>query len=179
MCVGERVPICRSVALCAPDKKLVVPESLCGRPLGLQFHRQSGDLYVADAYLGLLRVAARGGLAQVVATEAAGGPFNFLNGLDVDQRTGDVYFTDSSATYRRRYGLIINGLAYALRLRTDRAYHAYTPLPKVYAVLVLSYLVSQTSESKIVEKNDSSYKQSRDYQAYPVAAMKLGEGVEV
>jgi sugar lactone lactonase YvrE len=101
------------VALCAPDKKLVVPESLCGRPLGLQFHRQSGDLYVADAYLGLLRVAARGGLAQVVATEAAGGPFNFLNGLDVDQRTGDVYFTDSSATYRRRYGLIINGLAYA------------------------------------------------------------------
>jgi hypothetical protein len=40
-------------------------------------------------------------------------------------------------------------------------------------------LVSQTSESKFVEKNDSSYKQSRDYQAYPVAAMKLGEGDEV
>lgn len=97
----------RSVALCAPDKKLVVPESLCGRPLGLQFHRQSGDLYVADAYLGLLRVAARGGLAQVVATEAAGGPFNFLNGLDVDQRTGDVYFTDSSATYRRSDYLLV------------------------------------------------------------------------
>jgi len=96
----------RSVALCSPDKKLVVPESLCGRPLGLQFHRQSGDLHIADAYLGLLRVAARGGLAEVVATEAAGEPFNFLNGLDVDQRTGDVYFTDSSTTYRRRYGLI-------------------------------------------------------------------------
>ena len=94
---------CRSMAVCAPDKKLVVPESLCGRPLGLQFHRRSGDLYIADAYLGLLRVSARGGLAEVVATEAGGEPFNFLNGLDVDQRTGDVYFTDSSTTYRRRY----------------------------------------------------------------------------
>jgi sugar lactone lactonase YvrE len=48
-------------------------------------------------------VPARGGLAEVVATEAGGVPFNFLNGLDVDQRTGDVYFTDSSTTYRRRY----------------------------------------------------------------------------
>jgi sugar lactone lactonase YvrE len=94
---------CRSVAICAPEKKLVVPENVCGRPLGLQFHRESGDLYVADAYLGLLRVPARGGLAEVVATEAGSVPFNFLNGLDVDQRTGDVYFTDSSTTYRRRY----------------------------------------------------------------------------
>ena len=93
----------RSVALCAPEKKLVVPESVCGRPLGLQFHRWSGELYVADAYLGLLRVPARGGLAEVVAAEAGGEPFNFLNGLDVDQRTGDVYFTDSSTTYQRRY----------------------------------------------------------------------------
>jgi hypothetical protein len=91
------------VALCGPDKKLVVPESVCGRPLGLQFHRRSGELYVADAYLGLLRVPARGGLAEVVAAEAGGEPFNFLNGLDVDQRTGDVYFTDSSTTYQRRY----------------------------------------------------------------------------
>ena len=41
-----------------------------------------------------------------VATEAGGELFNFLNGLDVDQRTGDVYFTDSSTTYSRRYGLI-------------------------------------------------------------------------
>ncbi|CAL5074562.1 unnamed protein product [Urochloa decumbens] len=96
----------KSVEMCAPEKKLVVPESVCGRPLGLQFHRQSGDLYVADAYLGLLRVPARGGLAEVVAAEAGGEPFNFLNGLDVDQKTGDVYFTDSSTTYRRRLNLV-------------------------------------------------------------------------
>ncbi|TVU09363.1 hypothetical protein EJB05_42834, partial [Eragrostis curvula] len=98
----------KSVAMCAPEKKLVVPENVCGRPLGLQFHRASGDLYVADAYLGLLRVPARGGLAEVVAAEAGGVPFNFLNGLDVDQRTGDVYFTDSSTTYRRSdYMLVV------------------------------------------------------------------------
>ncbi|VAI17760.1 unnamed protein product [Triticum turgidum subsp. durum] len=99
----------KSVGMCAPKKKLVVPESVCGRPLGLQFHHESGDLYVADAYLGLLRVPARGGLVQVVATEAGGVPFNFLNGLDVDQKSGDVYFTDSSSTYRRR-GRMHDGL---------------------------------------------------------------------
>ena len=93
----------RSVALCSPDKKLVVPESLCGRPLGLQFHRASGDLYYADAYLGLMRVGRRGGLAEVVATEAGGAPLYFVNGVDVDQETRHVYFTDSSATYQRRY----------------------------------------------------------------------------
>uniref|UniRef100_A0A0D3H8I0 Strictosidine synthase conserved region domain-containing protein n=1 Tax=Oryza barthii TaxID=65489 RepID=A0A0D3H8I0_9ORYZ len=69
----------RSVGVCSPEKKLVVPES---------FHHASGDLYVADAYLGLLRAPARGGLADVVTTEAAGVP------------TGDVCFTDSNSTYR-------------------------------------------------------------------------------
>ncbi|KAE8817362.1 protein STRICTOSIDINE SYNTHASE-LIKE 10-like [Hordeum vulgare] len=98
-----------NVLVCAPKKKLVVPESLCGRPLGLQFH-MSGDLYVADAYLGLMRVPAQGGLAEVVATEAGGVPFNFLNGLDVDQETGDVYFTDSSTTYRRSENVLVVAL---------------------------------------------------------------------
>jgi hypothetical protein len=28
---------------------------LCGRPLDLRFHRTSGDLYIADAYAGLMR----------------------------------------------------------------------------------------------------------------------------
>ncbi|XP_044981076.1 protein STRICTOSIDINE SYNTHASE-LIKE 10-like [Hordeum vulgare subsp. vulgare] len=70
----------------------------------------SGDLYVADAYLGLMRVPAQGGLAEVVATEAGGVPFNFLNGLDVDQETGDVYFTDSSTTYRRSENVLVVAL---------------------------------------------------------------------
>lgn len=89
--------------MCAAKKRLVVPESACGRPLGLQFHRASGDLYYGDAYLGLMRVGRRGGLAEAVATEAGGAPLNFVNAVEVDQETGLVYFTDSSATYQRRY----------------------------------------------------------------------------
>ncbi|KAF0917784.1 hypothetical protein E2562_021469 [Oryza meyeriana var. granulata] len=53
--------------------------------------------------MGLMKVGPNGGEAQVVATEADGVPFHFLNGLDADQATGDVYFTDSSSTYTRRF----------------------------------------------------------------------------
>ncbi|KAE8803816.1 Strictosidine synthase 3 [Hordeum vulgare] len=98
----------KTVAECAAKKKLVEPESACGRPLGLQFHHASGDMYIADAYLGLMRVGRCGGLAEVVATETGGVPFNFLNGVDVDQETGDVYFTDSSTVYpRSEYMMVV------------------------------------------------------------------------
>ncbi|XP_066314874.1 protein STRICTOSIDINE SYNTHASE-LIKE 10-like [Miscanthus floridulus] len=94
----------RKIPLCTAG---VVPsaetESMCGRPLGLQFHFKTGDLYIADAYLGLMRVGPGGGEAEVLATSADGVPFNFVNGLDVHQATGDVYFTDSSSTYPRRF----------------------------------------------------------------------------
>jgi sugar lactone lactonase YvrE len=102
---------------------------VCGRPLGLQFHHASGDLYVADAYLGLLRVPARGGLAELVATEAAGVPFNFLNGLDVDQRTGDVYFTDSSTTYRRRYPKLNQSFNHVHTAQCACMHHAVNRVP--------------------------------------------------
>ncbi|GJM98263.1 hypothetical protein PR202_ga15253 [Eleusine coracana subsp. coracana] len=36
-----------------------------------------------------------------IGTEAAGVPLSFTNGVDVDQVTGDVYFTSSSTTYTR------------------------------------------------------------------------------
>ncbi|GJM98936.1 hypothetical protein PR202_ga15989 [Eleusine coracana subsp. coracana] len=111
-----------TVAECAAKKKLVAPESLCGRPLGLQFHRATGDLYFADAYLGLMRVGRRGGLAEAVATKDAGGaPLNFVNGVDVDQETGHVYFTDSSAAYQRSDYLmiILTGDATGRLLRYD------------------------------------------------------------
>jgi sugar lactone lactonase YvrE len=76
----------------------IAEESLCGLPLGLRFHRASGSLYIADAYAGLMRVGKGGGEATVVAS---GAPFRFTNGVDVDQTTGDVYFSDSSAKYTR------------------------------------------------------------------------------
>ncbi|CAL9748346.1 unnamed protein product [Musa acuminata subsp. burmannicoides] len=77
-------------------------ERVCGRPLGLQFHHATGVLYVADAYFGLLAVGPTGGAAELLAASAEGVPFNFTNGVDVDQKTGVVYFTDSSTQYQRQ-----------------------------------------------------------------------------
>ncbi|CAL5078769.1 unnamed protein product [Urochloa decumbens] len=79
----------------------VARESSCGRPLGLRFHVSSGDLYIADAYMGLMRVGPNGGEATVLATKAGGMPLRFTNGVDIDQVTGDIYFTDSSTTHTR------------------------------------------------------------------------------
>ncbi|XP_073313461.1 protein STRICTOSIDINE SYNTHASE-LIKE 3-like [Primulina huaijiensis] len=81
-------------------------EHICGRPLGLRFHKQTGDLYIADAYLGLMKVGREGGLATSLATEVEGVPFGFTNDLDIDD-DGIVYFTDSSTTYRRRNFLLL------------------------------------------------------------------------
>ncbi|CAN0923376.1 Protein STRICTOSIDINE SYNTHASE-LIKE 3 [Linum grandiflorum] len=76
-------------------------EHICGRPLGLRFDKKTGDLYIADAYLGLMKVGPEGGLATSVATEAEGVPLGFTNDLDVDD-DGTVYFTDSSTKFQRR-----------------------------------------------------------------------------
>ncbi|GAB2285626.1 cohesin loading factor Ssl3 [Dionaea muscipula] len=76
-------------------------EHICGRPLGLRFDKKTGDLYIADAYFGLLKVGPEGGLATPLATEAEGIPIRFANDLDVDDE-GNVYFSDSSTKYQRR-----------------------------------------------------------------------------
>ncbi|TVU27917.1 hypothetical protein EJB05_19419, partial [Eragrostis curvula] len=78
-----------------------VTESKCGRPLGLRFHLKSGNLYIADAYKGLMRVGPGGGEAKVLVNKANGVPLRFTNGVDVDQVTGEVFFTDSSTRYQR------------------------------------------------------------------------------
>ncbi|TVU17232.1 hypothetical protein EJB05_33251, partial [Eragrostis curvula] len=76
-------------------------ERMCGRPLGLRFNLKTGDLYIADAYKGLMRVEAGGGKATVLVNEADGVPLRFTNGVDIDQVTGEVFFTDSSMNYPR------------------------------------------------------------------------------
>lgn len=76
-------------------------EHICGRPLGLRFDKKTGDLYIADAYFGLLKVGPEGGLATSLTTEAEGVPLRFTNDLDIDD-AGNVYFTDSSTKYQRR-----------------------------------------------------------------------------
>ncbi|KAJ4724752.1 putative Strictosidine synthase [Melia azedarach] len=76
-------------------------EHICGRPLGLRFDKRTGDLYIADAYFGLMKVGPEGGLATSLAADAEGVPLRFTNDLDIDDE-GNVYFTDSSTTYQRR-----------------------------------------------------------------------------
>ncbi|XP_025663447.1 protein STRICTOSIDINE SYNTHASE-LIKE 2 isoform X2 [Arachis hypogaea] len=71
-------------------------EHICGRPLGLCFSNHTGELYVADAYKGLLVVGPHGGAASSLITST------FTNSLDIDQTTGLVYFTTSSSIYHRR-----------------------------------------------------------------------------
>ncbi|KAJ8770324.1 hypothetical protein K2173_014934 [Erythroxylum novogranatense] len=77
-------------------------EHICGRPLGLKFNVSNGDLYITDAYMGLLKVGSQGGLATRIATHEQGLPLAFTNSLDIDQSGGAVYFTDSSSRYHRR-----------------------------------------------------------------------------
>ncbi|KAA8550131.1 hypothetical protein F0562_001815 [Nyssa sinensis] len=76
-------------------------EHICCRPLGLQFDKKTGDLYIADAYFGLMKVGPEGGMATSLATEARGVPLRFTSDLDVDDE-GNIYFTDSSSKYQRR-----------------------------------------------------------------------------
>ena len=77
----------------------------CGRPLGIGFHLRTKQLFVADAYQGFVVIAPN----QTVATKIAGGadgvPFKLPTGLDVDQSTGNVYFTDASSQYSLRYNI--------------------------------------------------------------------------
>lgn len=71
----------------------------CGRPAGIALNEITGDLYVADALLGLHVVSPAGGLAVKIADGVDGNPFESLNGLDVDPTTGIVYFTSLSSRF--------------------------------------------------------------------------------
>jgi hypothetical protein len=82
-----------------PARRSEDDECTCGRPLGLQFYSKTGDLYFIDAYMGLMRAGPADVVDEVVAAEAGGVPFNITIGFDIDQATGDVYFTYSSTSY--------------------------------------------------------------------------------
>ncbi|CAN4089810.1 unnamed protein product [Withania somnifera] len=77
-------------------------EHICGRPLGLRFDQETGDLYIADAYLGLQVVGPAGGLATPLVQHFEGQPLRFTNDLDIDYRDRLIYFTDTSTIYQRR-----------------------------------------------------------------------------
>lgn len=94
----------RNRTICDGISDLSKLQETCGRPLGLSFDYKTGDLYVADAYYGLMSVPYDGGEAtQVVSNDAQGNPFGgFLAGLDVDPQSGIVYFTQASSSYKIR-----------------------------------------------------------------------------
>ncbi|KAF8088552.1 hypothetical protein N665_0536s0003 [Sinapis alba] len=103
----------------------------CGRPAGIAFNEKTGDLYVADAPLGLHVVSPAGGLAVKIADSVDGKPFKFLDGLDVDPTTGVVYFTSFSSRFTPIQVLIALGLKDA----TGKLFK-YDPSTKVVTVLL-------------------------------------------
>ncbi|CAJ1944280.1 unnamed protein product [Sphenostylis stenocarpa] len=75
----------------------------CGRPLGLRFNHQTDELFVADAYFGLIKIGPNGG-APTQCLKAPQSPqdnstVEFLDGIDIDVNTGIVYFTQASANF--------------------------------------------------------------------------------
>ncbi|KAG5039364.1 hypothetical protein JHK85_011840 [Glycine max] len=80
-------------------------QATCGRPLGLRFNHQTNELYVADAYSGLIKIGPNGGAPTQCfkdiqpQQENLNTTLQFLDGLDVDVNTGIVYFTQASANY--------------------------------------------------------------------------------
>ncbi|KAF9626473.1 hypothetical protein IFM89_034407 [Coptis chinensis] len=55
-------------------------ESICGRPLGLQFNNAACELYIADAYFGLMSVGKNGGAATQLGSSAEGNTYVSLSG---------------------------------------------------------------------------------------------------
>ncbi|KAF8104735.1 hypothetical protein N665_0169s0018 [Sinapis alba] len=103
----------------------------CGRPAGIALNEKTGDLYVADALLGLHVVSPAGGLAVKIADSVDGKPFKSLNGLDVDPTTGIVYFTSLSS----RFSAYQMHLLLYLKDATGKLYK-YDPSTKAVTVLM-------------------------------------------
>lgn len=105
-------------------------EHVCGRPLGLRFEKKTGDLYIADAYLGLQVVGPAGGLASQVVKEVEGQRLRFTNDIDIDEQNDVIYFTDSSTIFHRRQFMssILNGDKTGRLLKYDKSSKEVTVL---------------------------------------------------
>ncbi|XP_051144419.1 protein STRICTOSIDINE SYNTHASE-LIKE 12-like [Andrographis paniculata] len=71
---------------------------LCGRPLGLEFNHKTRELYIVDAFQGLMVVGANGGLANLPRGRD-GVPFDAPDAIAINPITGHVYFTDVGAIF--------------------------------------------------------------------------------
>lgn len=76
-------------------------EHICGRPLGMKFHK-NGLLYVIDAYHGLFTVDVKTGQKNNILPSSQlvdGHPLTFLNDLDIDEKENVIYLTQSSTKW--------------------------------------------------------------------------------
>ncbi|GAU19000.1 hypothetical protein TSUD_193380 [Trifolium subterraneum] len=91
----------RNTTLCDGFADFSVGQAICGRPLGLGFNHHTGDLYVADAYFGLVKVSPGGeNVTRLFGPDNTYPSTMFTDGLDVDPDTGIVYFTEASTNYQ-------------------------------------------------------------------------------
>ncbi|MCD7460224.1 Protein STRICTOSIDINE SYNTHASE-LIKE 10 [Datura stramonium] len=135
-------------------------EHVCGRPLGLRFDTRTGDLYIADAYLGLQVVGPSGGLATPLITEVEGQPLRFTNDMDIDEQEDVIYFTDTSTQFQRRQFIasLASGDKTGRLMKYDKSTKAVTVLLRGLAFangVALSkdksfVLVAETSTGRIV-----------------------------
>ncbi|KAL6642225.1 hypothetical protein ACP70R_020406 [Stipagrostis hirtigluma subsp. patula] len=98
-------------------------EHECGRPLGLKFNNETGELYVADAYHGLRVVGPLDSVSRPLLPNWQGSsPFSFANGVEIDHETGDVYFTETSTRFQRRefLNIVISGDKTGRLLKYDK-----------------------------------------------------------
>ncbi|KMT11793.1 hypothetical protein BVRB_5g104950 [Beta vulgaris subsp. vulgaris] len=121
-------------------------EQYCGRPLGLKFNIVTCELYIADSSFGLVKVGSNGGIATSVATSAEGILFRFLNALDIDSESGDVYFTDSSSHHHRWEYTAIDS--------TDRSGRLMRYNPKTGRTIVLLKGLSFANGVALSKKRD-------------------------
>jgi sugar lactone lactonase YvrE len=80
-----------------------------GSPLGIVFD-QNNNLLVADAYLGLLQISAKGKITTLTQ-QVAGTPINYADDVDV-AADGKIYFSDAST----KFGAQANGGTYQASL---------------------------------------------------------------
>lgn len=99
----------------------------CGRPLGLEFD-WNGDLIVADAAKGLLRIFKHSRKQQVLVPSEE---TMFPNSIAIDHEQRIIYFTDSSARFRR-----FNVLYELLEGRASGSLKAYNESRKMTRTLI-------------------------------------------
>uniref|UniRef100_A0A0R0K8U5 Strictosidine synthase conserved region domain-containing protein n=1 Tax=Glycine max TaxID=3847 RepID=A0A0R0K8U5_SOYBN len=91
----------RNKTICDGISDFSTLQETCGRPLGLSFYYQTGELFIADAYLGPVKVPYYGGTATQLVADAQGNPF-WISFQDLDPETGSVYFTEASSSFKLR-----------------------------------------------------------------------------